>query len=153
MVVKCFSGLITEDAKTYILPHLQRNPDCIIIRFGTNNLRRNTNSEKITKNIIYIAKSSILNTNEVFNFWYCSKKRQFVNSLGGQFDKKLVHFSLESDFSYISHDNIRPRYHCKYGGIHLNNTGSNVLVANFIRDLHSLSWKDKNELCQLQFSK
>ena len=39
VVVKQFSGPITEDLMTYIKPPLKCNPDRFIIHVGTNNLR------------------------------------------------------------------------------------------------------------------
>ena len=32
----------------------------------------------------------------------------------------------------MNHDNIKPRKHCNYGGVHLNTAGSKILAENFI---------------------
>ena len=47
---------------------------------------------------------------------------------------------MENDFVYVNYDNIKPRQHCNYGGIHLNTLVSKILAANFILALNTLNW-------------
>ena len=62
-------------------------------------------------------------------------------------------------FSLCESDNIKPRQHCNYCGIHLNTLGSKILTDNFILSLNTLTWhrisqendafdKNKNNLPQ-----
>ena len=47
---------------------------------------------------------------------------------------------MENNFAYVNHDNIKPRQHCNYGGVHLNTAGSKILAADFILDLSRQTW-------------
>ena len=40
----------------------------------------------------------------------------------------------------MNHDNIKPRQHCNYGGVHLNTAGSKILAENFILTLSRQTW-------------
>ena len=46
----------------------------------------------------------------------------------------LKKFCMENDFFYVNHDNIKPRQHCNYRGIHLNTPGilANNLILNML---------------------
>ena len=46
---------------------------------------------------------------------------------------------MENDFIYVNHDNIKPRQHCNYDGIHLNTLGSENLANNFVLALNTLT--------------
>ena len=65
MVVKHFSESTTEDMKTHIQPPFKRDPDRVIIHFGTNDLRSSQQPVTIAKNIIDLAKTSTTNKNEI----------------------------------------------------------------------------------------
>ena len=41
----------------------------------------------------------------------------------------------------MNHDNIKPRQHCNYGGVHLNTAGSKILAENFILTLSRQTWQ------------
>ena len=47
---------------------------------------------------------------------------------------------MENNFAYVNHDNIKPRKHCNYGGVHLNTAGSKILAENFILALSRQTW-------------
>ena len=47
---------------------------------------------------------------------------------------------MENNFAYVNHDNIKPRQHCNYGGVHLNTAGSKILAENFILALGRQIW-------------
>ena len=47
---------------------------------------------------------------------------------------------MENNFVYVNNDNVKPRQHCNYGGIHLNTLGSKILADNFILALNTLTW-------------
>ena len=46
---------------------------------------------------------------------------------------------MENDFAYVKHDNMKPRQHCNYDGIHLSTLGSKILADNFILTLNTLT--------------
>ena len=47
---------------------------------------------------------------------------------------------VENNFACVNRDNIQPRQHWSYGGVHLNTTGSKVLAENFILALSRQTW-------------
>ena len=51
----------------------------------------------------------------------------------------LKKFCMENDFAYVKHDNMKPRQHCNYDGIHLSTLGSKILADNFILTLNTLT--------------
>ena len=65
VIVKHFSGSITEGMMTYIIPPLKRNPDCFIIHVGINDLRSNQDPETIGRNIVEVVYNSKTDTNKV----------------------------------------------------------------------------------------
>ena len=121
----------TEDMKNYIQPPLKRDPDQVIIHVGTNDLRSNQDPVTIAKNIIDIAKSSKTNKNEIL-LSSIVPRRDSLNGKGRQVNNILQKLCIENNFAYVNHDNIKPRRHCNYGGIHLNTAGSKILAENFI---------------------
>ena len=132
MVVKHFSGSTTEDMKTYIIqPPLKRDPDRVIIHVDTNYLRSSQDPEAIAKNIIDIAKNSTINKNEIL-VSSIVPRRDNLNGRGRQVNNILQKLCVESNFAYVNHDNIKPRKHFNYGGVHLNTVGSKILAENFI---------------------
>ena len=114
--------------KTYIQPPLKRDPDCVIIYVGTNDVR---DPETVAKNIIDIAKSSTTNKNEILVSSIVSR-RDNLNGKGRQVNNILQKLCVENDFAYVNHDIIKPPQHCNYGGVHLNTAGSKILAENFI---------------------
>ena len=131
VVVKHFSGSTAEDMKTYIQPPLKRDPDRIIIHVGTNDLRSNQDPVTIAKNIIDIVKSSKTNKNEIL-LSSIVPRRDSLNGKGRQVNNILQKLCIKNNFVYVNHDNIKPRRHCSYGGIHLNTAGSKILAGNII---------------------
>ena len=120
-VVKQFSGSTTEDMMTYIKPPVKCNHDRFFIHVGTNDLRSNQDRETIVRNVVDVANNSKTDINKILISSIVlrldnlsGKVRQFI------FLKK---FCMENDFAYVNHGNIKPRKHCNYGGIHLNNLG------------------------------
>ena len=115
--MKHFSGSTTEDMMIYIKPPPKRNPDCFIILVGTNDLRSDQDSETIVSNIVEVANKSKTDTNKVL-ISSVVPRCDYLNGKGRQVNIFLKKFCMENDFVYENHDNIEPRQHCKYGGIH-----------------------------------
>ena len=59
-------------------------------------------------------------------------RRDSLNGKGRQVNNILQKLCVENNFVYVSHDNIKPRLHYNYGGIHLNTAGNKILAENFI---------------------
>ena len=115
VVVKYFSGSTTEDMMTWIKPRLKRNPDRFIIHVRTNDLRSDQEN-------IEVANNSKTDTNKVL-ISSIVPRRDNLNGKVRQVNIFLKKFCMENDFAYVNHGNIKPRQHCNYGGIHLNNLG------------------------------
>ena len=44
------------------------------------------------------------------------------------------------NLAFISHGNIRTRYHCNYDGLHLNDKGATLFTENIISALNKVAW-------------
>ena len=117
-----FSGSTTEDMMTYMKPPLKCNPDCFIIHVGTNDLRSDEDREKIVRNVVDVANNSKTDINKLL-ISSIVPRCDNLNSKVRQSNIFLNKFCMENDFAYVNHGNIKPRQHCCYGGIHLNNLG------------------------------
>ena len=135
VVVKYFSVSTTEDMITYIKPLLKRNPNCFIIHVGTNDLRSSQDTDTVAKNVVEVANNSKTDSNKVLISSIVPQCDNLV-SLGKYFLKK---FCMENDLVFVNHDNIKPRQHCNYGGIHLNTLGSKICADNFALALNTLT--------------
>ena len=121
VVVKQFSGSTTEDMMTYIKSPLKCNPDRFIIHIGTNDLRSDQDRETIVRNVVDVANNSKTDINKIL-ISSIVPRRDNLNGKVRQFIF-LKKFCMENDFAYVNHGNIKPRQHCNYGGILLNNLG------------------------------
>ena len=129
--MKHFSGSTTEDMKTYIQPPLKRDPDQVIINVGTNDLRSSQEPGTIAKNIIDFAKNSMTDKNEIL-VSSIVPRRDSLNGKGRRENNILQKPCVENNFAYVNHENIKPRQHCNYGGVHLKTAGSKILAENVI---------------------
>ena len=44
------------------------------------------------------------------------------------------------NLAFISHGNIRTRYHCNYDGLHLNDKGATLFTENILSALNKVAW-------------
>ena len=121
VVVKQFSGSTTEEMMTYIKPPLKCNPDRFIIYVGKNDLRSDQDRESIVRNVKDVVNNSKADINKIL-ISSIVPRRDNLNGKVRQFIF-LKKFCMENDFAYVNHGNIKPRQHCNYSGIHLNNLG------------------------------
>ena len=119
-VVRSFPGAKTDDVESYIMPTLKNKPECIIIHCGTNDQKNNT-ARSIADNIFIVPKKDHLD-----------KKGKEVNI---NFKKRCNEMNL----AFVSHGNIRTRYHCNYDGLHLNNKGATLFTENIISALNKVA--------------
>ena len=45
----------------------------------------------------------------------------------------------EMNLAYISHGNVRKRYHCNYDGLHLNDKGATLFTENILSALNKVA--------------
>ena len=147
--VKHFRWATTEDMKSYSQPPLKRDSDRVITHVGTNDLRSSQDPETIAKNIIDIVKSSTTKKNEIL-VSSIVPRRDNLNGKGRPVNNILQKLSVENNFAYVNHDNIKPRQDCSSGAFHLNKAGSKILAENFILTLSRQTWlgiiRDNNAL-------
>ena len=44
------------------------------------------------------------------------------------------------NLAFISHSNIRIRYHCNYGDLHLNDKSATLFTKNIVSALNKVAW-------------
>ena len=121
VVVKQFSRSTTEYMMTYINPPLKCNPDRFIIHVRTNDLRSDQDRETIVRNVVDVTNNSKTDINKILISSIVPRR----DNLNGKVRQIifLKKFCMENDFANVNHSNIKPRQHCNYSGIHLNNLG------------------------------
>ena len=88
------------------------------------------------KNIIGIAKNSVTNKNEIL-LSSIVQRRGNLSGKGHQVNNILKNLCGKQ---FVNHDNIKPQQNFNYGSVHLNTTGSKVLVENFILAFRRQTW-------------
>ncbi len=132
--VKSFPGATTEDMNSYIIPTLNRKPDCLLIHCGTNDLR-NDDPETMANKIKDLAVKAKKEIPVVFVSGILPRgdsdllegKRLQVNSL-------LCNLLAAKDIHFIRHDNFEQewRFLLSRDGLHLNDSGTNALGQDFV---------------------
>jgi len=140
--LKSFEGANGKRLNHFILPDLhEKQPDCIIIHGGTNDIDETTISSTppidFANNIIEIGKtckkfgtkriafSSILPRKEI-------KQQKVINEVNDH----LKNICAFNSFSYIDNSNINES-HLHLDGTHLSSVGSHILSGNLISFINS----------------
>ena len=124
--------------ESYINPTHKNKPEHIIIHCGTNDLKNST-PQSIAENILSLAKLSQQENNTVLvpsiapRKDHLDKKGKEVNII---FFKKRCN---EMNLAFISHGNIRRRYHCNYDGLHINDKGATLFTEHTLSALNKVS--------------
>ena len=121
----------------YIKPTRKDKPERIIIHCGTNDLKNNT-PQSIADNILLLAKSSQQENNTVLVSSIVSKK-DHLDKKGKEINNILEKRCNEMNLAFISHGNIRTRYHCSYDGLHLNDKGVTLFTKNILSALNKVA--------------
>ena len=125
-----FSGAITKDMKSYVIPNIFRFVDNIILQTGKNDLKTIDTPEEITMGILNLAMTRKTDTNSVFisgivpRSYKLNEKASKVNSI-------LRHECNVRNICFIDNKHISPRFHCNRSGLHLNYYGTRKLQENF----------------------
>ena len=116
--------------ESYIKPTMDRQPDCIVLHVGTNDLGKRSKSEvEIAENIVNLAKNIER-----------SGIKPVVSALVPRYDalepkRVKVNFVLrdlceENKISYTDHANIDPSKNLNRSKIHLNKSGVDIFTNN-----------------------
>ena len=120
--VRTFPGATIQDMKFFVVPHLKKKPDNIIIHVGTNNAPHSSSYEMFHE--IQSLRNFILK--------YLPFVRITISTLVPvlRVDKANANdINKESSLDYISHENIKESHIDEYG-LHINRTGSSILAKN-----------------------
>ena len=132
--VKSYPGSTVNDMSHYIQPTANRNPDLFLIHIGTNNLRDSESAEKTANEILELAASVKTSQNEVVISSIITRgddlneKAQEVNTL-------LYSQCQDYNITYLDNSNIEKynlTYRGRFPGLHLNKSGSDILLSNFV---------------------
>ena len=132
VIEKSFSGSTTKDMHSYVLPSIEKGPDCIVLHVGTKDLPDAKKSDvNIAQGIIGLAKKIHEDNIEVK-----------VSGLVPRYDKHepkrvKVNYILrdlcsENKFAYFDHSNIDPANHLNRSKLHLNKDGSKIFADNLL---------------------
>ena len=116
--------------ESYIKPTLKSKPECIVIHCRTNNLKNST-PQLTAENILSLAKSSQQENNTVL-VSAIVRGNGHLNKKGKEVNIILNKTCNEMNLAFISHGNIRTRYHCNYDGLHLNDNGVTLFTENIL---------------------
>ena len=119
--IRTFPGAKIQDMKFFVVPHLKKKPDNIIIYVGTNNAPRSSSYE------IFHEIQSLKN----FILKYLPSERIIISTLvlsvdkanASDVNKAFTDLIKESNLDYISHENIKKSHIDEYG-LCINRTGS-----------------------------
>ena len=135
--VRSFPGVNTGDLESYIKPTLKNKTELIIIHCGTNDLKNST-PQSIAENILSLAKSSQQENNTVL-VSSIVPRNDHLDKKGKEVNIILKKRCNEMNLAFISHGNIRTRYHCNYDGLHLNDKGATLFTENILSALNKVA--------------
>ena len=133
--VRTFPGATVQAMRFFVVTHLKKKPDKIIICNGTNNnaipssLFEILHETKGLRNFIlkYVPSARITISTPVL----CVDEAN-TNDI----NKDFTELVKESNLDYISHENIKESHIDEYGH-HINRTGSSILVNNLISGIRN----------------
>ena len=85
-----------------------------------------------------LAKSSQQENNTVLLSSIVSRNNH-LDKKGKEVNTILKKRCNEINLAYISHNNIRTRYHRNYGGLHLNDKGATLFTENILSALNKVA--------------
>ena len=130
--VKSISGAKTKCMKSYIIPTVELKLDAIVIHCGTNDLRRQEQSEEIAYEIANIASSIKSKKNEVVVSGIIPRKDRF-KAKAKETNEILLAICASRNIPFINHGNIDTRTHINRRGLHLTTSGSKIVRDNIVK--------------------
>ena len=132
-----FSGAITKDMKSYVIPNIFRFVDNIILQTGKNDLKTIDTPEEITMGILNLATTCKADTTSVFISGIVTRSNK-INEKASKVSSILRHECNVRNICFIGYKHIFPRFHCNGSGLHLNFYGTKELQENFLYELAKL---------------
>ena len=139
VVVKSFRGAKDYQMKWYIKPTIEQNPQNIILHCGTNDIDEKSKAADIANGILHLGNTIINESDSNLIISGIIPRKSDSDGKIKKINKLLEKKCNERNIGFVSHDNIVPKYHYTYSGLHLNDAGDSILAENFIYLLDSLN--------------
>ena len=127
--VRTFPGATIGDMKFFIIPHLRKNSDKIVLHVGTNDTPRATPKEMF--NTIKDLKSLIQKYTPESNIIISTPVLRVDKPNANDTNKRYIELLKEARLDSIFNDNIAESNIDQYG-LHINESGSVILAKNLI---------------------
>ena len=146
--IKCYKGAKAEDLNYHIMPSLLREkPDIVLINIGSNDI----NFKNLTIDLCDLAQQIIdlgflckqYGVKEVIISSIIPKKSVRLTCLIRELNEKLKNLCEKNQMFFLSNDNIDSSQICN-DGIHLTDTGVNMLADNLVDYLNYYLLSNEN---------
>ena len=127
--VKCFPGATTTDLKSYCIPSIEKDPECIVLHIGTNDLKSKKSEVDIAEEIVNLAKS-VKNKDIEVKISGLVPRGDGLEARRSKVNPVLRDLCNENEIELIEHLNIDPEKHLNNSKIHLNRHGDLILENN-----------------------
>ena len=127
--IRTFPGATIGDMKFFIISHLRKSPDKIVLRVGTNDVPHATPKEMF--NAIKDLKSFIQKYAPELKIIISTPVLRVDKASGNGINKRYIDILKEAKVDCIFNDNIA-EFNIDQYGLHINESGSAVLAKNLI---------------------
>ena len=138
--VRSFPGATIRQLKHYILPTLvDDKPNSVIIHGGCNDVQdENVTAKKIAEDLVEVAiMCKSYGVKEVIISSLICRKNDELNKKVNEINANLVRLCRENSLLFNNNNNIK-KNHLWKDGLHLSNSGKNILARNFINFFNSI---------------
>ena len=135
--VRTFPGATNGDIKFFVIPHLRKNPDKIVLHVGTNDAPHATPKEMF--NAIIDLKSFIQKYAPESKIIISTPVLRVDKANANDINKRYIELLKEAKLDCIFNDNIAESNIDQYG-LHINESGSVILAKNLISGMRNF-WK------------
>ena len=130
--VKSISGAKTKCMKSYTIPTVEFEPDVIVIHCGTNDLRRQEQTDEIACETTNLASSIKSKKNEIVVSGIVLCKDRFSDKTKDT-NESLLAICASRNIPFINHGNIDTRTHLNPRGLHLTTRVSKIVGNNIVK--------------------
>ena len=132
--VRTFPGATIQVMKFFVVPHLKKKPDNIIIHVGTNNAPHSSPYEMFQE--MQSLRNFILKYLPSARITISTPVLRIDKANANDINKTFTELVKESNLDDISHENINESHINEYG-LNINRTGSSILAKNLISGIRN----------------
>ena len=132
--VRTFPGATIQVMKFFVVPHLKKKPDNIIIHVGTNNAPHSSPYEMFQE--MQSLRNFILKYLPSARITISTPVLRIDKANANDINKTFTELVKESNLDYISHENINESHINEYS-LNINRTGSSILAKNLISGIRN----------------